>query len=210
VVVAPFDTELFGHWWFEGPDFLGDMYALVPGSPRLRAVTAGAHLDAHAPEEGLRLAEGSWGKDGDFSMWYNERVAWTWPIIWELEDAFWDLAPRVLTREDLHEIMAQAARELLLLQSSDWQFIISTGEVDDYAIRRFNGHAEDVSRLVEALRDGLRGNSTEAGLALARELFGRDDVFPNVIPAIAHAVESEGRRERKEEKRQTASLAAPL
>ena len=208
VVVAPFDTELFGHWWFEGPDFLGDMYALVPDSPRLRAVTAGAHLDAHAPDEGLRLAEGSWGKDGDFSMWYNERVAWTWPVIWELEDVFWDLVPHALEREDLHEILAQAARELLLLQSSDWQFIISTGEVDDYAIRRFNGHADDVRRLVEALREGLRGSPTEAGLALARELYLRDDVFPDVIPAIAQAVESEGAREREGATRQTSSLAA--
>jgi 1,4-alpha-glucan branching enzyme len=209
VVVAPFDTELFGHWWFEGPDFLGDVYAMVPDVPRLRAVTAGAHLDAHAPETGLLLAEGSWGKDGDFSMWYNGQVSWTWPIIWELEDAFWDLAPHALEREDLHEILAQTARELLLLQSSDWQFIISTGEVDDYAIRRFNGHATDTSQLLDALREGLNGHATEAGLALALALHHKDNVFHNVIPAIAKAVADEAAWAKTAETRRASQLATP-
>jgi len=188
VVVAPFDTELFGHWWFEGPDFLGDVYAQLPGFGTLRAVTAARHLDAHEPETALRLADGSWGRNGDFSMWDNDQVAWTWPIIWELEEAFWSLAPRALEREALHEILAQCARELLLLQSSDWQFIISTGEVEDYAVRRFHGHADDTRSLLGALREGLEGRGVERGLALARELQLRDDVFRDVIPAIAKAI----------------------
>ena len=198
VVVAPFDTELYGHWWFEGPDFLGDVYATLPEFPRLRAVTGGAHLAAHSPRTGLRLVSGSWGKNGDYSMWFNDEVFWTWPVIWRLEDAFWDLAPRALEREALHPMLAQAARELLLLQSSDWQFIISTGEVEDYAVRRFNGHASDTSRLIDALRSALDGGDVDAGLRLADELQRRDDVFRDIIPAIREAIElsaeSGGRR----------------
>jgi len=188
VIVAPFDTELFGHWWFEGPDFLGDLYAQLPEFASLRARTAGAHLDAHAPRSGLRLATGSWGANGDFSMWNGPLVEWTWPVIWEVEDRFWSLAPRALADGRTHQILAQAARSMLLLQSSDWQFIISTGEVEDYAVRRFNGHAVDCARLMTALEEALSGRDVDGGVRLAHELQKRDDVFREIIPAIRAAI----------------------
>jgi 1,4-alpha-glucan branching enzyme len=189
VIVAPFDTELFGHWWFEGPDFLGDLYARLPAYSGLRATTAGQHLDRHGAPTGLRLAEGSWGKDGDFSMWHSDLVDWTWPVIWEVEDRFWSLAPRALADARAHDILAQAARSMLLLQSSDWQFIISTGEVADYAIRRFNGHAGDCRRLLDALDSALDGGEFDGGIRLARELRARDDVFSDILPSISKALD---------------------
>jgi 1,4-alpha-glucan branching enzyme len=188
VIVAPFDTELFGHWWFEGPDFLGDLYAQLPEFGGLRATTAGGHLDAHAPRAGLRLGEGSWGANGDFSMWNGPLVAWTWPVIWEIEDRFWSLARRAIADERLHEILSQAARSMLLLQSSDWQFIISTGEVEDYAVRRFNGHAGDCAQLLTALEQALDGGDVDGGVRLAHELRQRDDVFRVIIPSIVQAL----------------------
>ena len=188
VIVAPFDTELFGHWWFEGPDFLGDFYAQLPDYSELRATTAGGHLDAHAPRSGLRLGEGSWGANGDFSMWNGPLVAWTWPVIWEIEERFWSLAPRALAEERTHEILAQAARSMLLLQSSDWQFIISTGEVEDYAIRRFNGHADDCRNLLTQLEQVLDGGDLSEAVRLTRELQARDDVFREIIPSIRQAI----------------------
>jgi 1,4-alpha-glucan branching enzyme len=188
VIVAPFDAELFGHWWFEGPDFLGDLYAHLPEFRGLRATTAGAHLDAHTPLPGLRLASGSWGANGDFSMWTGPLVDWTWPIIWDVEDRFWSLAPRAIADSSTHEILAQAARSMLLLQSSDWQFIISTGEVEDYAIRRFNGHASDCARLLNALEAALNGREIDEGNQLARELQQRDDVFRDIVPSIIEAI----------------------
>jgi 1,4-alpha-glucan branching enzyme len=188
VIVIPFDTELFGHWWFEGPDFLGDVYASIPVFERLRAVTAGAHVNARAPGQGLRLAEGSWGKDGDYSMWMNPQVQWTWPLIWSLEDRLWSIAPRALERPEFHDVLAQAARSLLLLQSSDWQFIISTGEVEDYAIRRFNGHAADTRDLLEALERALDGRDEDSAHKLAHTLQQRDDVFREIIPSIEEAL----------------------
>ncbi len=188
VIVAPFDTELFGHWWFEGPDFLGDFYAELPHHPRIRAVTAGEHLDAAGSPVGIQLAQGSWGANGDYSMWMNRGVEWTWPVIWELEETFWSLAPDALARNELHDVLAQAARSLLLLQSSDWQFIISTGEVEDYAIKRFNGHAADTRELLGFLRDGLQGIDTGNAAARTAELHARDDVFRDILPSIRLAV----------------------
>ena len=188
VIVDPFDTELFGHWWFEGPDFIGDLYEALPDHPRVRAVTATEHLDGHAAHVGIRLTQGSWGRNGDFSMWMNDQVAWTWRIIWELEHTFWNIAPAALDRPDLHDILAQAARSLLLLQSSDWQFIISTGEASDYAIHRFNGHAAETRELLGALAGGLAGGDAGVGHAMAAALQQRDDVFRDILSGVRWAL----------------------
>ncbi len=186
IIVAPFDTELFGHWWFEGADFLAATYRALRGSGKdgVRAVTASQHLEAHAPGTALQLAEGSWGANGDHSMWLNERTAWTWERLWRLEDAFWDVAPEALASAAARPVLAQAARELLLAQASDWQFIISTGAVVDYAERRFTLHCDDAERLIKA----LSGGDIEGAGRLADELARRDDLFPNVLAQVAEAL----------------------
>jgi 1,4-alpha-glucan branching enzyme len=186
IIVAPFDTELFGHWWFEGADFLAATYRALRGSGKdgVRAVTASQHLEAHAPGTALQLAEGSWGANGDHSMWLNERTAWTWERLWRLEDAFWDVAPEALASAAARPVLAQAARELLLAQASDWQFIISTGAVVDYAERRFTLHCDDAERLIKA----LAGGELEAAGRVAEELARRDDLFPNVLAQVAEAL----------------------
>ena len=84
-------------------------------------------------------------------------------------------------------MLAQAARSLLLAQSSDWQFIISTGAVVDYAERRFVGHCEDAEALVAALTDGSVA-ALERGQVLAAELRRRDDLFPDILPFVAAAL----------------------
>ena len=188
VIVAPFDTELFGHWWYEGPDFLGDMYAVLPNYPAVRATQAHEHIDRSSVFPVLRLGPGSWGKDGDFSMWMGAQTWWTWPAIWELEDAFWSLAPRAVNNPAAHPILAQAARSMLLVQSSDWQFIISTGEVDDYAIKRFNGHVNDCRQLLDVLGSAVNGERIEEGVRLAAAQQQRDDLFPDIIPSIETAL----------------------
>jgi len=188
VIVAPFDTELFGHWWFEGADFLAATYRALRGSGTagegVRAVTASQHLDAHPASAALQLAEGSWGANGDHTMWLNERTAWTWERLWALEDAFWDVAPAALASAAARPVLAQAARELLLAQSSDWQFIISTGAVVDYAERRFTLHCDDAERLIKA----LSGGDLSGGGRLADELARRDDLFPDVLAAVMQAL----------------------
>jgi 1,4-alpha-glucan branching enzyme len=193
VVVAPFDTELLGHWWFEGPDFMGDLYAALPEYPEVKATTAAQHLDRHGAPVALQLADGSWGKNGTWEMWMNDQVAFTWPVIWEVEGRFWDAVPAAIERPDLHPILEQAARSMLLLQSSDWQFIISTGEVEDYAIRRFNGHADDCRELLDALAAGIGGADVSSAVARASELQQRDDVFRDILPSIELALERAAR-----------------
>ena len=192
VVVAPFDTELFGHWWYEGPEFLGDVYRSLRVQPDVRPVTASGHLARFRPRSGLRLAEGSWGANGDYTMWLNGETEWTWPTIWAFEQRFWTMAREAIEFPDAHEALAQAAREMLLLQSSDWQFIISTGAVTDYAIRRFNGHADALERLCSAIEQGLAAGDLATATNLAVELRKQDDVFPNVLESVVAVLKTRG------------------
>ncbi|MGH7508494.1 MAG: 1,4-alpha-glucan branching protein domain-containing protein [Gemmatimonadales bacterium] len=188
VVVAPFDTELFGHWWFEGPEFLGRVYRELSGSQKaVHPATGSRHLQEHPPRAAIRLPWGSWGANGDSSMWLSDQTAWTWERLWPLEQAFWDVAPGALASPAAGPVLAQAARELLLAQSSDWQFIISTGAAADYAEQRFRTHCDDADKLIAAV-DPKREAELERAQQLAEELYRRDHLFPNVLPAVAAAL----------------------
>jgi 1,4-alpha-glucan branching enzyme len=187
VIAAPFDTELFGHWWFEGPDFLGDVYRTLPEQPSVRPVTGSRHLADYPARAAIRLPEGTWGANGDYSMWLGPATAWTWERLWPLERRFWDVAAEALEQPGARPVLAQAARSLLLTQSSDWQFIISTGAVADYAVRRFTQHCVETEKLVAAVTPGS-GSSLEEGQALAAELARRDHLFPDILPAVAAAL----------------------
>jgi 1,4-alpha-glucan branching enzyme len=188
VVVAPFDTELFGHWWFEGPEFLGQVYRSLAGKREaVQPATGSRHLEAHPPRAAIRLPWGSWGANGDSTMWLSEQTAWTWERLWPLEQSFWDAAPAALASQAARPVLAQAAREVLLAQSSDWQFIISTGAAADYAEKRFKEHCDDAEKLIAALGPGREGD-LESAQRLADELYRRDQLFPNVLPAVAAAL----------------------
>ncbi|HEX9692629.1 MAG TPA: 1,4-alpha-glucan branching protein domain-containing protein [Gemmatimonadales bacterium] len=184
VIVAPFDTELFGHWWFEGIDFLGECYRRLGDTPTVRARTASQHLQEHTTGQRLQLAEGSWGAGGDHRMWMNDQTRWTWERLWPLEHRFWDVAPAALASEAARPVLAQATRELLLAQSSDWQFIISTGAVTDYAEQRCGFHCAQAEALVTALERNTP-EALGAAARLADDLRARDDLFPDVLAALA-------------------------
>ena len=149
----------------------------------MRPLTASSHLNSARSDDALRLSAGSWGKDGDWSMWLNPETAWTWEKLWPLEEEFWRLAPAAISRPETRPILAQAARELLLAQSSDWQFIITTGAAADYAEARIRLHIADCEKLLAGLRPG------EGDLAgaqrLADDLAVRDAIFPDVLDSLA-------------------------
>lgn len=186
VIVAPFDAELFGHWWFEGPEFLAEMYRALDSRTLVRPVTASAHV-ARTSATPLDLPAGSWGRDGDFSFWLNDKTAWMWRRLWALEERFWNAASRGLSRTEAGPILEQAARSLLLAQSSDWEFMISAGEVPDYGEKRFTTHVADAEALVDALETGA---APDAVGRLMDALAARDAVFPNVLDVVAKVVKT--------------------
>lgn len=194
VGMAPFDTELFGHWWFEGVDFLAEVFRRIRGQAEVLPLRASDSLEASPPRQVIRPLEGSWGANGDFSMWLNPDTRWTWERLWPLEDRFWKLAPGARAEPALRPLLAQAARELLLAQSSDWQFMISTGAVPDYAERRFSLHCDDLALLLDALDPQAPAGRREEAWTRLPSLESRDDLFPEILEALDRVVEGVRRR----------------
>jgi 1,4-alpha-glucan branching enzyme len=184
-IAAPFDTELFGHWWFEGMDFLQQVYRDIDADSELLPTSGSASIAASPPDVALTLRAGSWGRDGDFSMWLNPETEWTWKMLWPLEERFWNAVPAAIARDEIHPILEQAARELLLAQGSDWQFIITTGAAGDYATKRFVEHCDALAELLPHLE--RRDTDIETGLDRARALQELDGPFPDLIGALAAA-----------------------
>jgi 1,4-alpha-glucan branching enzyme len=187
VVTAPFDAELFGHWWFEGIDFLAQLYRRL-AHDGIRPVTAGAHIKSDAKSRPtIQLTEGSWGKNGDFSMWLNEQTAWTWKRLWALEESYWAVAPTALAGGPKpRAVLAQATRSMLLAQASDWQFIISTAEAADYANQRFDEHCGQAEDLVRVLASGKIDDAT---MQRVEALGAQDSLFPDVLRSVAEVLE---------------------
>lgn len=130
IVCLPFDTELFGHWWFEGPVFLYHVLRGLSLSPIARPMTASAAIEMAPPREIVRLPEGSWGRGNHHDVWIEPSVHWMWEALYRAEWRWMRLAERCAAQHrtpTLERLLAQALRELLLLQASDWEFLVTTG-----------------------------------------------------------------------------------
>jgi 1,4-alpha-glucan branching enzyme len=184
VLCSPYDAELFGHWWFEGPQWL-EHVARGMAREGVRAMTLGEALAAVPPATTLALPEGSWGEGGDHRVWLNRDTEWTWDRVYSAE-AEWVEHLRAGARGngDQRRVLAQATRELLLLEASDWQFLITTGTARDYAERRVAEHYAEFKRLSEMLR-GLKADeplSSDDANTL-RRLEREDFCFADLDPA---------------------------
>jgi 1,4-alpha-glucan branching enzyme len=147
--------------------------------------TLGEALELVPPRETVSLPEGSWGEGGDHRVWLNPDTEWTWDRVYAAE-AEWAAQLQSIDGEDARRVLAQATRELLLLQASDWQFLITTWAARDYAERRVAEHYADFKRLSEMARTLASGEplSIEAAETL-RRLEREDFVFPSLDPAWA-------------------------
>jgi len=151
VVVALYDTELFGHWWFEGPEWISRTLKALSGGP-VQTLTASECLERLPPASVISLPEGSWGQGGFHWIWLNEETAWIWKRIYEIEAADEELQPRIATCDK--RLLRQFYREKFLLESSDWPFLVSTWTARDYAENRAAEHYERAREIAGWLRAG--------------------------------------------------------
>jgi 1,4-alpha-glucan branching enzyme len=185
IITAPYDTELFGHWWFEGPEWLYQVLSRLQKSTQVSLRSAGSYLEEAAPLAVISLPEGSWGEGGYHWIWLNEDNDWTWRHIYPAEKEMEELAQGWADDPDprLQDLLKQCGRSLFLLESSDWQFLISTFSARDYAELRLVMHHEDFQRLAAMTRQYAadRNLSPEDWnfLEFCRE---RDAVFPDIDP----------------------------
>jgi 1,4-alpha-glucan branching enzyme len=176
VVVVPFDAELFGHWWFEGPRFLEFLIRQVANEKDFHLSTPSEYLVANPTQQISEPATSTWGENGYFETWLSPGNAWIYP---QLRIAAQRMSERTRGHAQdcdalTERALKQLARELLLAQSSDWAFLVKTGTAREYATQRTIDHLVRFNRL----HDQLAANTVDE--AFLSECESRDNLFPNV------------------------------
>ena len=193
IIVAPFDAELFGHWWFEGPIFLEQFIRLAAIEQDFNLTTPSKYLAAHATQQIVEPAPSTWGENGHLAMWLDPSNAWIYPQLSAAAQKMIDLAKQASevvgqphrlpggrsaggapALQVTDRVLKQLARELLLAQSSDWAFLIKTGTAREYATQRTIDHLARFNRL----HDQFVTNDLDE--EFLRDCEWRDNIFPNV------------------------------
>ncbi|MDQ3586069.1 MAG: DUF1957 domain-containing protein [Acidobacteriota bacterium] len=177
LIVSPYDAELFGHWWYEGVQFLDFVFRqLQERRTEIASVTPGDYLDMREPLQTQQLSPSSWGAEGYYKVWLNDGNAWMYPHQRAAETRMTALANRhaEIANDLTRRALNQAARELLLAQASDWAFQIYQGTTVEYATRRFRSHIRRFNALAEQLE---RGEINQEQLA---EIERRDNLFAEI------------------------------
>jgi 1,4-alpha-glucan branching enzyme len=177
IVVSPFDAELFGHWWFEGPEWLNWFLRKAAYDQKdFELTTPSRYLEENDTHQMVAPSASSWGHKGYWEVWLEESNAWIYPHLHAAARRMTTLA-RQHFRTDrplLERALAQCARELLLAQSSDWAFLMKTGTAREYATKRTEDHIHRFNRL----HDQIVSAKVEEPFLASCEW--RDNIFPNL------------------------------
>jgi len=176
IIVAPYDAELYGHWWYEGPQFLEYLFRKMQyDQDTVSPITPSEYLNLHPTNQVVQPCTSSWGYKGYAEYWLNGTNDWVYRHLHKAGERMVELARANPDAQGLRRrALDQAARELLLLQSSDWPFIMKTGTMVPYAVKRVCDHTHRFTRLYEGLR---KGELSEPWL---KELEEKDNVFPSI------------------------------
>ena len=176
IVISPYDAELFGHWWFEGPQWLDYLCRKIAcDQPYLKLITPGEYLDLGYPLQLATPNPSSWGDKGYHEFWLNGSNDWLYRHLHRAAAEMIELATAHPDAEGLQErALCQAARELMLAQSSDWPFIMTSGTMVDYALGRVENHLLRFRNLLGQ----IRGGSIDAGWL--KSLEEADNIYPHL------------------------------
>jgi 1,4-alpha-glucan branching enzyme len=177
LLVAPFDAELFGHWWFEGPQFLAALFANA-AAQGVRLVHLRDVLTSGEPLQVCKPSPSSWGQGGYHNYWLNETNAWLVPEWQKASQAMVHRVSQGVGSVQKRELLHQAGRELLLAQSSDWSFILRAGTTTQLARERIEKHLDRFWRLIDAIE-----NDTELSQIWLDGVQQEDSLFPQLDAA---------------------------
>jgi len=175
LVLSPFDAELFGHWWYEGPRFLNlFIRKAVYDQKVFELTTPSAYLEKHDTLQIISPSPSSWGHKGFWEVWLDESNSWIYPHLHAAARRMTEAARASLKQpaEWKERVLKQMARELLLAQSSDWAFLMKTGTARDYAAKRTRDHILRFTRLY----DQQKGGTIDEEFLYNCEW--RDNIFP--------------------------------
>ncbi len=152
LLTAPFDAELFGHWWFEGPEFLAELFT-QNNNEEINFTHLREQLSSSSKLQLCEPSPSSWGQGGYHNYWLNDTNDW---LIKK-----WSKASKAMIKfssiemKDPHHqrMLKQAGKELLLAQSSDWSFILRAGTTTDLAKERINLHLNRFWKLIKTIEE---------------------------------------------------------
>ncbi len=175
IIVSPYDAELFGHWWYEGPWFIDYLFRKTWFDQSTYEMAHLAdYLRDNPTQQVSHPSQSSWGYKGFHEYWLNDTNAWIYPHLHKATERMIELSRNEPADDLTLRALNQAARELLLAQSSDWAFIMRTGTMVPYAVRRTKSHLQRFHKLYEDLKEG----KIDSGWLEKVEAI--DNIFPNV------------------------------
>jgi len=176
IIVAPYDAELFGHWWFEGPQWIDFLFRKCAYDQHVfDLITPSEYLLKHPRNQVATPSLSSWGWKGYNEVWLEGSNDWIYRHLHWAADRMVELANDGDGGDPLRaRALKQAARELLLAQSSDWAFIMKTGTAVTYALKRTKDHLGRFSKLYEDLKHG------SVDIDWLSDVEAKDNIFPEL------------------------------
>lgn len=176
LIVSMYDAELFGHWWYEGPDFIYNTLKEMFNSQSIDTILPSEYLDEYPENQMATPPMSSWGYKGYNEFWLNDTNDWIYRHLHNANGRMTELANKFKDEDDSLTIRAlnQAARELLLAQSSDWAFIMKTNTMVEYANKRTVDHLGRFKKLYDMLKDN------DVDKVWLKEVEFRDNIFPEI------------------------------
>jgi 1,4-alpha-glucan branching enzyme len=176
LILSPYDAELFGHWWYEGPEFLDYFVRKAVFDQQVFTLTTPLdYLRRQPTQQVSKPSPSSWGEEGYWKVWLNETNEWIYPHLRVAQERMSELADRFINPNEIElRALKQAARELLLAQSSDWPFILRTGTSPNYARKRVKDHLLRFIALHEQL------TTTRVDEKWLGQIEAMDNLFPDV------------------------------
>jgi 1,4-alpha-glucan branching enzyme len=175
MIVSPYDAELFGHWWYEGPEWLEYLCRKIAYDQQaIKLMTPGQYLERFPLHQISLPSMSTWGYKGYSEVWLNGTNDWIYRHLHQAAERMVALARSHYEERDplVRRALNQAARELMLAQGSDWAFIMNTGTMVEYAVKRTRSHVGRFNRL----DDQIRARTVDPGLV--GDLEWKDNIFP--------------------------------
>ena len=175
LIISPYDAELYGHWWFEGPQWLENYFRLAAEQDVIKCITPSEYLQIFPSNQVAMPSMSSWGNKGYNEVWLESSNDWIYPHLHRASERMTNLSRRYPETDGIMQrVLNQAARELLLAQSSDWAFIMKTGTTVDYAVRRTKEHLGNFLLLYEQINKNFIDEN------FLKNIEAKNNIFPDI------------------------------
>ena len=177
IILCPYDAELYGHWWYEGPYWLYILFKKIYYDDcNFKLITPGEYIDKYPEIQVATPCRSSWGANGYSEVWLNPTNDYAHRHLHVAGDRMVELAHMFPNEKNAirKKALNQCARELLLAQSSDWLFIITNGTMVDYAHKRIKEHIGRFTKLYEQIK------SDNIDKDFLSDIAKKDKIFDNI------------------------------